>query len=46
MREAMRALFGRPLYPAVAALSTIVLGIETTVDQVKGIGRNARKRGA
>jgi hypothetical protein len=46
MCEAMLALFGRPLYPAVAALTNIVLGIETTVDQVKGIGRNARKRAA
>ena len=42
MCETMLALFGKPLYPAVAALTNVVLETETTVDQVRR--RRGRKR--
>jgi hypothetical protein len=42
--EAMLALFGRPLNPAVAALANVVLETETTIEQVKGVGRYGRRR--
>jgi hypothetical protein len=42
MCEAMLALFGQSLYPAVAALTNVVLETETTVDQVRR--RRDRKR--
>jgi hypothetical protein len=45
MCEAMLALFGQPLYPAVAALTNVVLETEITVDQVRGVGRHARRDG-
>jgi len=43
MCEAMLAIFGQPLYPAVAALANIVLKIEITGDKVRAASRKARE---
>jgi hypothetical protein len=39
MCEAMLAYLGRPLYPAVASLASIVLDTEVSVDEVRGVSR-------
>jgi len=46
MCEAMRAIFRRPLYDAVAALTNIVLETEITADTVRGITQARVQRGA
>jgi hypothetical protein len=44
MCEAMRAYFGRPLYPAVADLAAIALETEVSVEEVRGVSRPAPRR--
>jgi hypothetical protein len=46
MCQAMRAYFRRPLYPAVAALATIALETEVSVEEVRGVSRPAPRRDA
>jgi hypothetical protein len=44
IRQAMRAVFGRPCDAAVAALATVAFKVETSLDDVRNANRSIRRK--